>query len=302
MPGIAPDGEAAPMAAPAAPRVATAAGAELPAEAVARGADLPVAVIDRASPVPFYFQLAELLEEEIVTGRWEPGIRVPSENELCSRYELSRTTVRQALARLEQEGLVSREKGRGTFVSMSRPRTWLIQSAEGFFHDEFLRAGHAVTSQVLSLEHGELPLWASDALQLSRGEEGVVVERLRSVDGLVALYVMNCLPAFAANAVDGLDADASLYQCLAEKGGISVAGGSRSLEAVIAGPRLARLLELHAGDAVAYIESLMWDQNDRPIDCYRAWLRTDRLRLDIQISAGRGSDALPPHVISRVLR
>jgi GntR family transcriptional regulator len=290
------------MAVAAAPRGAMAAEAERAAETVVLGAQLPVAVIDRASPVPFYFQLAELLEEEIVAGRWKPGTRVPSENELCSRYELSRTTIRQALARLEQEGLVSREKGRGTFVSTPRPRTWLIQSAEGFFHDEFLRSGHTVTSQVLRIERGELPLWASDALALSPGEEGVIIERLRSVDGLVALYVVNCLPAFAADAVDGLDAEDSLYQCLARKGGISVAQGSRSLEAVIAGPKLAQLLELDAGDAVAYIESLMWDQNDRPIDCYRAWLRTDRLRIDIQISAGHGSDAFPPFLISRLLQ
>ena len=99
---------------------------------------LPSNTIDRDSPVPFYFQLSELLEQEIVSGRWEPGTRIPSENELCARYGLSRTTIRQALARLEQEGLVSREKGRGTFVSDSRPRSWLIQSTEGFFHDEFV--------------------------------------------------------------------------------------------------------------------------------------------------------------------
>lgn len=291
MPRIAADLDAVPTAALAAPQGATTPGPERAAETTSVGAQLPVATIDRASPVPFYFQLAELLEEEIFTGRWEPGVRVPSENELCSRYGLSRTTIRQALARLEQEGLVSREKGRGTFVSDSRPRTWLIQSAEGFFHDEFLRAGHRVTSQVLRLERAELPLWASDALALPRGEEGVIVERLRSVDGHVALYVINCLPPFLADAVEGLEANESLYQRLAEKCGIAATEGSRSLEAVNAGAKLAQLLELDAGDAVAYIESLMCDQNNRPIDCYRAWLRTDRMRLDIKISAGRGSDA-----------
>ena len=86
----------------------------------------------------------------------------------------------------------------------------MIQSAEGFFHDEFVRAGHSVTSQVLRLERTELPSWATDGLALSPREEGVIVERLRSVDGLVALYVENCLPAFAADALDGFDADESL--------------------------------------------------------------------------------------------
>jgi len=245
----------------------------------------PAPSIDRASPVPFYFQLAELLEEEIVSGRWEPGIRIPSEHELGARYGLSRTTIRQALARLEQEGLVSRDKGRGTFVSDSRPRSWLIQSTEGFFHDEFLRAGREVTSRVLRLERTELPRWASDALELPPGSEGIVVERVRSVDGLVALYVVNCLPTFAAEAVVGLEANQSLYQRLGEHGGISVVGGTRSLEAVTAGPKLAHLLELDPGAAIAYIESVSWDEHDRPIDCYHAWLRTDRMRLDIQVSA-----------------
>jgi GntR family transcriptional regulator len=264
----------------------SAAGAEEP-PAPAAGPDLPEATIDRGSPVPFYFQLAELLEEEIVSGRWPPGARVPSENELCWRYGLSRTTIRQALGRLEQEGLVSREKGRGTFVSDAGPRSWLIQSTDGFFHDEFLRAGRAVTSRVLRNEPGRLPRWASDALALPAGSEGVIVERVRSVDGLVALYVVNCLPAFALGAVAGLDGSESLYERLAGEEGISVAGGSRSLEAVTAGPKLARLLEVDASAALAYIESVTWDQDERPVDCYRAWLRTDRMRLEIQVSASR---------------
>ena len=265
------------------------------------GAALPAATIDRDSPVPFYFQLAELLEEEIVSARWEPGLRLPSEHELGAQYGLSRTTIRQALARLEQKGLVNRDKGRGTFVGDSRPRSWLIQSTEGFFHDEFLRAGHAVTSRVLRLERAPLPIWACDDLRLPRNSEGVMVERVRSVDGLVALYVVNCMPAFAADAVVGLDPNESLYQRLAEKGGITVEGGTRSLEAVTAGPRLADLLELEPGSAIAYIESVTWDEDGKPIDSYRLWLRTDRMRLDINVSA-RPADGTPPaSAVSRMV-
>ena len=113
--------------------------------------------INRDSPVPFYFQLAEMLEEEIVEGRWQSGQRLPSEPDLCEYYGLSRTTIRQALSRLEQEGLVARLKGRGTFVQAAQPRSWLIQTTEGFFHDEFVRTGHRVTSKVLRLERRRCP-------------------------------------------------------------------------------------------------------------------------------------------------
>lgn len=266
------------------------------------GPSLPEATIDRASPVPFYFQLAELLEKEIINGRWEPGARVPSESELGARYQLSRTTIRQALARLEQEGLVSREKGRGTFVSDSRPRSWMIQSTEGFFGDELRRAGRSVSSRILHLDCRELPRWASEALGLAAGSDGVVVERVRSVDGLVALYVVNCLPSFTAEAVMGLEPDESLYQRLLAHGGISLTGGRRSLEAVGAGPKLAKLLELKDGDSVVYIESVTWDESGRPIDCYHAWLRTDRMRLEIEVTAQSATDLALPYLASQVLR
>ena len=89
--------------------------------------------IERESPVPYYFQLATLLEHEILSGRWSPNSRLPSESELCSYYEVSRTTVRQALARLEQQGSIRRQRGQGTYVAQARARSWMLHSPLGLF-------------------------------------------------------------------------------------------------------------------------------------------------------------------------
>ena len=249
-------------------------------------ARLPDALIDRSSPVPFHFQLSELLEQEISENRWPRGLRLPSEAELCSHFGVSRSTVRQALGRLEQEGLIGREKGRGSYVADTQRRSWLLQSAEGLFQDETERLGRSVTSRILRLERCALPGWALDALTLPKGAEGVTLERVRAIDGNVALYVVNYLPAWLADAVLSLtDPSESLYRRLKESMRIEVAGAHRTLEATRAGGSLGKLLELTPGAPVVAIHSVAWDRQHRPFDCYRAWLRTDRLTIEIGVGA-----------------
>jgi GntR family transcriptional regulator len=255
---------------------------------------LPDVAIDRASPVPFYFQLAELFEQEISSGRWAPGTRMPSEPELCGHYGLSRTTVRQALARLEQRRLIERLKGQGTFVQRSETGLWRLQSSAGFFQEEVDRSGRTVTSRILRAERGALPGWASDALDLSPGAQGATLERLRFIDGEVAMYVVNHLPLRLADAALTIDdPNESLYRRLRERAGVEPHGGRRTLEAVAAEERLADLLELDTGAPVALIQSVAWDAEMRPFDCYRAWLRTDRTRIDIEVSGPAAVMAQP---------
>ena len=256
--------------------------------------ELPSASIDRQSPVPFYFQLAEILEQEIAAGRWEPGLRIPSEPDLCAHFAVSRTTVRQALSRLEQRGLIDRRKGRGTFVQGRRTGMWLLQSSEGFFQDEVDRLGRTVTSSILRAERSALPAWACSALEVPANSEGATLERLRSIDGLVALYVVNHLAGHVVDAALLIEnPNESLYRRLHDHAGVEPCGGRRSLEAIAAPVWLAELLELDPGAPVAFIESVAWDASMRPFDCYRAWLRTDRTSIDIQVSASLTSAAQP---------
>jgi GntR family transcriptional regulator len=256
---------------------------------------LPDTSIDRASPVPYWYQLAGILEHTIADGRWRPGERLASEAELCRHFGLSRTTVRQALARLEQEGMVVRRKGFGTFAASSAPRMWLVQSQEGFFHDEVFRLGRSVSSQILRRAVGPLPGWAAAGLELPDGSQGIVMERLRSVDGNLALAVTDCLPEHLAATVLAIDGTDSLYQRLKEEHGLEVAGGRRFLEAVTAGEALGRMLAVEPGAPLVFIESVSWDSEMRPFHCYRSWLRTDRMRVEVQVSASsRPVAALAP--------
>jgi len=77
--------------------------------------------IDRSSPVPIYHQLKSLILEQIESGLWRSGDRIPTEQELCRLYDISRAPVRQALSELAREGVLTRRPGRGTFVNSHAP-------------------------------------------------------------------------------------------------------------------------------------------------------------------------------------
>jgi GntR family transcriptional regulator len=235
--------------------------------------------------VPFYFQLKKLLAEEIASGRWAPGDRMASEPDLCGHFDVSRTTVRQALGELENEGLIRKEKGRGTYVAEPRSSSWLLQSSHGFF-DEAGRDGRKVTSRVLRAELAPLPPWASDALGVRAGTEGVTLERVRWVDDRVVMYVQTHLPPRLAEAVLSADLEAgSLYRTLEERTGCTVASGRRLVEATTALDDLARVLEVEPGAPLLYVESVSYAADGRPFECYRAWHRADRTRIEVQVLA-----------------
>lgn len=263
---------------------------------------LPTTAIERTSPVPFWFQLTRVLTDEIIHGRWVPGHRLASEPELGEHFGVSRSVVRQALARLEAEGLVRREKGRGTYVAENQQRSWLLQSSEGFFQDEVERLGLSVTSRILRAEEGRVPAWAAEALGVPSGSPGVTIARLRCVEGKVALYNVNYLLSELADTVLALEPDASLYEAVEREHGLAVVGGRRVVEAVAAGEELGRLLEVPAGAALAFIESVSWDAELRPFDCYQTWLRTDRTRIEVQVARSSGAASLGLAALSREIR
>lgn len=244
----------------------------------------PAGVIDRSSSVPFHSQLRKLLEQQIESGRWPQGERLPSEPSLSEYYSVSRATVRQALHALEEQGLIYKEKGRGAFVNRTSSGSWLLQWVGGLFDDELTRRGITVESTVLRAGMEQLPDWASEALQLSPGSRGVTLERLRHIDGEVALYVMNHLPDRYVAILTEIwrSSTASLYWTLREQCGVEVASSSRILEAVSAPPAIARRLGVPSRYPLVYIQSVTRDPTAQPIDCYRAWLRTDRLRIAVE--------------------
>lgn len=241
---------------------------------------MPIA-IERSSPLPYYAQLAAILRDGIEAGRWQPGDALPSEPELCQLYGLSRTAVRQALGELVVEGLVRREKGRGTFVRHPAVATLVVQELRGFL-DEIERGGRRVDTLVLRQEIVPVPPAVASALGVPKRGDVLAIDRIRSVGGepVVAVRTHLPLPRFA----DLVDADLlrdGLYRTLAARHGVDPIVGHRRVQAVAADQEQASLLGVQPGAPVLEVTGVGVDATGDPFEHFVAWYRGDRTALDI---------------------
>ena len=241
--------------------------------------------LDRVSPVPLYFQVEQALTTQIRQGAIPLGSRLPTEPELSDHFGVSRSVIRQAFRRLEETGFVARRRGVGSFVVQKDPPSWQLQGSRGFFEDEVTRLGREVVSSVLRAEVVPLPRWAAVLLELEEGAPGVVLERLRYVDGLLTVYDLNYLPEQFADAVLSLRGapQASLYETLRRTHAATVVGGRRMIDAITAGAELARVLEVDEQAPLLFVEAVDLDAARLPFDCYRTWLRPDRLKIRVDV-------------------
>src|SRR4030042_2097074 len=91
--------------------------------------------INFESHIPYYLQWIDILKDKVQQAEWAPGDQIPGEQDLCEHYQVSRTVVRQALRELEYEGVISRQKGKGTFISLPKISEGLVQKLAGFYQD-----------------------------------------------------------------------------------------------------------------------------------------------------------------------
>ena len=104
-------------------------------------------MLDPTSPIPLYYQLKTILLDQILQGKWLVGEFLPSENELAKEYQVSRQTVRRALAELQREGRISTHKGKGSLVAQPK----LEQDLLRFYSlaRSFSKGPHRVSSRIL---------------------------------------------------------------------------------------------------------------------------------------------------------
>lgn len=248
-------------------------------------------LINRSSKTPYYEQLRAILAEAMHDGRLTVGEQLPSEAQLCERYDVSRTVVRQALIELTYEGLITRHKGRGSFVAAPKMDEHLAQSLSGLA-EEVQARGQQLTNQILTFERAEASPQVAPILGLVTGEAVIHLERLRMLNGEPHVVTSTWLPYdLCAPLLDFDMRHRSLYQTLEHELGLVLARGQRTIEANAMTERLAGLLDAAERDPVLVLKSVAFLDDGRPIEHFVAWHRGDRTRFDVELVRERRAQA-----------
>ena len=232
--------------------------------------------LNNDSASPLYRQLMQRLRSEITGGVYPVHSRIPSEQELCESYSVSRVTVRKALAELTCEGLLRRMQGKGTFVCAPRISQQLRDVNS--FHEACRVQGSIPGTRVISAQMIRADEETLSQLQLAEGD-AVEIVRLRMADDAPVMLETNRFPAEYRWLLEE-KLDGSLYGLL-EAHGTEPARGIHEISLCYATPAQARLLEVNAGDALLQLDQVICDPHGTPIHTSHQVIRGDRFTFRI---------------------
>ncbi len=244
-------------------------------------AEQPAAVfVD--SGVPLYYQLATILRENIISGRYAIGDKMPTEAELVDQYAVSRATVRGALQNLKEEHLIRREAGRGTFVAAMPHFTGTLKM-DGTLNG-LIAMGLATSPRLVELRQVTVTAHQAEALGMEPGTPVIRAYRVRYYKDHPYCYIVNTLPLEIGKRISEQDWESgSILMHLQKRHHIQLGDADEYVRATVADATLARWLQVRIGSPLLQVDYLIRDINGHPVETpviyYRSDLHAFTLRL-----------------------
>jgi GntR family transcriptional regulator len=199
------------------------------------------------------------------------------------QYNISRTTIREAINSLVQQGYLYREHGRGTFVSPQKLQKGLMELTS--FSEDLLKRGIQPGQIIRSLERIIPPAKVLQRLEMVPGSSVLCIERIRLGDGVpigIQTSYIN-LQEEQSISMQEIDVAGSLYRILQEKFNIIPTEADETLEVTLATPEEARLLEIVQGAPLLLNERVLFSQDRKPVEFVKILYRGDRYRYFVHL-------------------
>lgn len=239
--------------------------------------------VDPNSPIPLHFQVEQLVRDMLKEPRYREGELLPPEAQMAEELSISRNTVRAAISRLVQEGLLERKAGLGTRHVKQAIKTNL--SGWSSFSLEMKTKGVEVKVFSLACERKSPDECVVKQLRLKDPDEKVIkMSRVRGYGGIPSVYSESWFHPRAKLSTSD-DFSQPLYELIRERAGLSVVFSKEEISAVGANNKLAELLCCDEGDPVLFRKRIVKTANKKEVEYNLNWYRADRFIYGLTIQA-----------------
>lgn len=233
------------------------------------------------SKSPLYYQLAEIIINDIKEKNLQENDRILTEREYCEKYNLSRSTVRQAIAYLEKKGYIYKVQGCGTFVSSRVMKQKLLKFYS--FTEEAKKQGKVPSSKILSFKEKKADEKICKELNINRDDKVYELQRLRLADDEVVMYEKTYL---LEKKIQGLSKnillEKPLYDILQNRYNISFTKATERFSVLLADEKIAEILTIPQGSPIIRLQR--WTYAGMEIIEYTVSLvRGDRFEFEVEL-------------------
>lgn len=222
-----------------------------------------------AKPLPVYLQIAELLARQIKAGYWHSGERLPTEAELALSLSVAVGTLRKALALLEEQGVLERIQGSGTYVKQTRGTQQIYE----LFRLEMADGPGLPTAEIwdLSLQDHPQRLTAAAEAWAPMGQSCWRVRRLRYLSQVPVALEEIWFSAADCPDLSLQELGDSMYLFYQQRLNVWIARVEDQISAALAPPWASQPFGRAPGDYCAYIERLSWSANNQVVEFSKTW-------------------------------
>lgn len=241
--------------------------------------------IDPINALPKYYQLANIIRQQIEDGVWQQKQAIPSERQLEVQYKLSRPTIRQAIDLLVRQGFLYRVHGRGTFVSPPKLQKGILELTS--FSEDMRNRGLEPGQIFLDFGLVDIPPKVAKQLEVQDPNTQVLrIKRIRTGNGepigIQDSYLL--LPQGQAITRAELEQRGSIYAILQEKFGIFPSAADETLEVTLANAEEAAYLQIPEGNPLLLNERTLWSQDRQAVEFVRILYRGDRYKYLLRLT------------------
>lgn len=199
-------------------------------------------LIDRDNPLKLYLQLSDVLKKRIESEEWPIGSQIPTEEELCKAYDVSRATVRGAISELTRDGYLSKQQGKGTFVikKVVADKLIMIATIDEMMLESVENSKTSILAQTIMMPVDDL----AEKLDITPDKHLIYIKRARFVENILILIQESFIPSYVCPHLLKEDLEnISLFEFFEKRAGIHITHVKNNFEITHLGAEEAKLFE-----------------------------------------------------------